>query len=56
MKFNFVEKGGGQPWKGGSRRHVFKGQIINLVKFNFEEKGGFTGKRGVQMSSACGYI
>ena len=26
---------------------------INLVKFNFVEIGGSTGKRGVQTSSAC---
>ena len=26
--------------------HVFKGKKVNLVKFNFVEKGGSTGKRG----------
>ena len=34
----------------------FKGNKINLVKFNFVEKGGSTGKSGVQTSSACDRI
>ena len=33
--------------------HVFTGKKINLVKFNFVEKGGSTGKSGVQTLSAC---
>ena len=33
--------------------HVLKGKIINLVKFNFVQKGKSTEKRGVQTSSAC---
>jgi hypothetical protein len=32
---------------------TFKGKKINLVKFNFVEKGGSTGKRS---SSACGIV
>jgi len=32
-----------------------KGTIFFLVKFNFVEKGGSTGKRGIQTSSACGW-
>jgi hypothetical protein len=38
----------GHLFKGGSRIHVFNGKKNYLVKFNFVEKGGSTGKREVQ--------
>ena len=33
--------------------HVFKGGEINLMKFNFVEKGGVNWEKGVQTLSAC---
>ena len=35
--------------------YTYKGKI-NLVEFYFVEKGGSTGKRGVQTTSVCGIL
>ena len=47
------KRGGGQPGKGGFR-HTYLREKINLVKFNFVDKGGVNREKGVQTSGACG--